>query len=363
MSLSVDCDVMAPPDVESITADWLTAALESNYPGVRVLTCVPSDQMWGMAGKVRVSLTFNERGSELGLPTSMIVKAGFGRFPRDMDWTYTVEVWAYRHVLPTLETNAPKCFFAGIDSEGRSVMILEDLALRGVSFCRILEPLNYRQTAAFLDAFARVHARWWNSPELENPAGLGFLKKLLAPDAAGFWVDHCLQPDAWKQILQTLRVHAIPSCLLDGGRIRHAIERLKIMIDSEPLCLIHGDEHLSNLFLERDGRPGILDWCTRKGLWHMSFGYFLGSALEIDKRRSWEKPLLAYYLERLAVYGVREPPELDQAWLSYRRSLLWGYFVWLTNPDACQIPENNIAASSRFAMAMLDHDTLGLLGA
>src|SRR4030095_10032723 len=133
-----------------------------------------------------------------------------------------------------IEVNTPACYFAGIDRHGRSVMLLEDLAHRNVTFCRVLSPLNYRQAASFLDAYARIHAKWWDSPELNEGGKLGFLQKTMDASAAGFWVEYCMRPEVWSEIMSWPRTKAFPQSVLDKERMRPALERLKQMHAPKP---------------------------------------------------------------------------------------------------------------------------------
>ena len=113
--------------------------------------------------------------------------------------------------------------------------------------------------------------------------------------------------------------------------------------------------------MEADGRPGFLDWQSKKDAWYLSVAYFIGCALDIDKRRVWEAPLLAFYLERLVSYGVAKPPHFEEAWLRYRQSLIWPYFIFLNNEIEMQPEVNNAAVTNRSGMAVLDHDSFSLL--
>jgi hypothetical protein len=46
----------------------------------------------------------------------------------------------------------------------------------------------------------------------------------------------------------------------------------------------------------------------------------------------------------------------------YRCNIVWGLLIWMLNGSQFQTEVNNMAAARRFAMAMIDHDTFGLLG-
>ena len=201
MQPSVISEIRTPRSIEEVTAEWMTSALAVAYPNVEVERCVFENAIWGMAGKARFRLAYNEVGRAANLPATMFVKAGFGKYPPEYEWNYTVEVWAYAWVLPYLETNAPRCYYAAIDEEGRAVVLLEDLLPRNVRFCNLLEPLEYSQAARFLDAYARIHAKWWDSPELEKGGKFDFLVHTMDQGdlGAGFWVNYCLEPENWKR--------------------------------------------------------------------------------------------------------------------------------------------------------------------
>ena len=76
--------------------------------------------------------------------------------------------------------------------------------------------------------------------------------------------------------------------------------------------------------------------------------------------RRWEQPLLSHYLERLRALGV-ESPSFDDAWIAHRRDVMWGFYVWFFNAFTYQTEPSNTAACTRFATAMIDHDTVSLL--
>jgi hypothetical protein len=55
-------------------------------------------------------------------------------------------------------------------------------------------------------------------------------------------------------------------------------------------------------------------------------------------------------------------PELDEAWIDYRRATVHGFLGWLCNLDHWQPAEGNTATYARFGMTMIDHDTYASLG-
>ena len=55
------------------------------------------------------------------------------------------------------------------------------------------------------------------------------------------------------------------------------------------------------------------------------------------------------------------PPSFDEAFEAYRHELAYGYFIFIINESPFQTEAVNTAQAMGFAMAMLDHDTHGLL--
>jgi aminoglycoside/choline kinase family phosphotransferase len=271
-----------------------------------------------------------------------------------------MEARFYREILPRLPINAPRCLYAGDDPERQQhLVILEDLNPRGARFCRVQNPLDFRQAAAFLDIIARYTAQWWDSEELAR------LKLWhwdpLPDDEMGVYQWGQLQPDVWSRFVALPRGTALPKFLHDREQMQRALLRLKAFDRQGPMCFLHGDFHLGNLYHEADGTPGVLDWqCYCTGPWSHDVTYFLVSALDIADRRRWDRALIAHFLERLSELGVA-PPSFDEAWDAYRRQIVDGLYFWLVNPPEFQSEENNCAVAPRFAAAAVDHDTFELM--
>jgi len=350
-----------PLTPEEVTAGWLTEAFASNHPGVEVTEAITEAPVWGTATKLRVQLRYNAAGEAAGLPPSVIVKAGFAEHRELMSHIYAKEVRFYRDLLPDLPINAPRCLFAADDAEHKQhLIILEDLDRRQARFCRVQKPLNYAQTAAFLDVIARYTARWWNSPNLADMSLWHW--DPLPPGDEGVYQWGQLKPEVWKHYMQLPRGAAVPTSLHDRDRMERALLKLQAFDREGPMCFLHGDFHLGNLYHDADGTPGVLDWqsyCT--GPWSHDVTYFMVSALDIADRRKWDRALLGYYLERLAAYGAT-PPDFDTAWGAYRRQIVNGLYFWLVNPVEWQSEVNNCSVAPRFAAAAIDHDTFELMG-
>ncbi|MGF6743437.1 phosphotransferase [Paraburkholderia atlantica] len=356
-----------PLQVEEITPSWLTSALAQSHEGVAIESLALEDVTYGTATKVRVRLAYNARGRELGLPESLIVKGGFVPEYRNLNaYIYEYEARFFKEVHPCLRANVPACFYAQTDSRsGQSIVILEDLRSRQVEFCRVQRPLTFAQAAANLDAQARWHAQYWQSPALENGGELAWLaaQDPLPDGESGTYHWGQLKPDVFASYTQLPRGAALPKRFHDRDWMEQALLDLRAFDRIGPMTFLHGDVHLGNLYFDRDGTPGFLDWQSyRRGPWAHDVTYFLISALDIADRPRWERELLEYYLERLAFHGVDNPPSFESALDAYRRHIVYGLFFWLVNPVEWQAEVNNCAVAPRFAMAALDHEIHDLMG-
>ncbi|GAA1325471.1 hypothetical protein GCM10009610_58570 [Pseudonocardia xinjiangensis] len=93
-----------------------------------------------------------------------------------------------------------------------------------------------------------------------------------------------------------------------------------------------------------------------RGSWAFDVSYTIATSLAVADRRDWERELLAFYVEKLAVAGGTAP-DSDTAWLSYRQQMYWSYFGWLLSIGRSAIqPKFQPARASN---ALLDLDTLG----
>ncbi|MGE0387039.1 MAG: phosphotransferase [Gammaproteobacteria bacterium] len=348
---------------EDITAQWLSEALSTRYPGVRVESAAMETIWRGTATKLRMAVRYNDAGRAAGLPPTLVVKGGLAEHRAMMAPTgaYMIEVHFYCELNPALGMNTPACHFGAIDRERMlGVVIMEDLGPRGVRFSRPTEPLSFAAARGVLEALAGMHARWWNDPRLQE---MDFLCDPLPDDAIiGQWERRQRQPQHWEEFVHRRpRGAAVPVAFHDLDRIGACLDRLRLVDREPPLTLLHGDCHVGNLFFEVDGRPGFLDWQTlRKGPWAHDVNYFMVSALDVADRRRWDRALLMCYLDALAAHGV-EPPGFDAAWEAFLRQCVYGYFFWMVNPDELQPEIYNTAIATRFAMCALDHGAFDLL--
>jgi aminoglycoside phosphotransferase (APT) family kinase protein len=212
-----------------------------------------------------------------------------------------------------------------------------------------------KRAAAGLDTLAALHGQSWAD---ERPQRLG-VEPLLSDSTEPIMRDFL---GALPERFAAPRAFAAPVALHEPDRLRAASAAYRAWVQRNAQCVVHGDAHIGNAYVEADGRVGFVDWQTvALGPWAHDVNYFLVSALDVPDRRAHERELLGHYLKALASFGV-SAPGLDEAWGDYRRATVHGFLGWLCNPDVWQPAEVNTATFARFGMAMIDHDTYAALG-
>jgi aminoglycoside/choline kinase family phosphotransferase len=321
--------------------------------------------MYGTATKVRLNVTYGGASNASAPPPTLIVKGGFSAHRELMYREYMLEARFYSELAPRLDSiRVPRGLHATHDdSQRQAIVILEDLDAREATFCRVQKPLTYDQAAAQLDTLASLHAQWWKSGELAPGGPLAWVDALdpLPEGVLGTYQRSRLVPEVYAECMALPRGVAVSTYFHDRDRMERAMERLRHVDRLGPHCLLHTDPHLGNWYIDRDGRPGLLDWqSVRKGPWAHDVNYCLVSSVDMLDRRAWERALLLHYLDALQSRGV-SPPSFENAWEAYRRQTVYGLYYWLVNPVEFQVEVNNCAVASRFAFAAIDHGTFELL--
>ncbi len=357
-------DVSNSPEVLSIGPDWLTRVLCQTYPDIEISHAKIVEIIQGASVKVRVALTYNDQKCDATLPEIIVIKGGFGR--QDPSWYNAVqatEMRSYRDIVRPSGVIAPKTYFTGYFPEAdHAIIVMEDLSPNDVFFGHALCPYDYDQAAASLSNLAKLHAFWWNDPNLIAPPYSDWLQTI-HNGLLGERHKALLQADDWHYYCSLPRGAGLPKVFKDAERMMKALERLYADYDDIPHTIVHGDYHIGNTYVDANGAGGAYDWNCRRGVWPYDVAYFIVNALDVDDRRSWEQALLQHYLTQLEYHGV-SAPSFDEAWWLYRANILPALITWVGNgDDQGQFqPENvNAAGAVRAAWAAWDLGTLDLL--
>jgi hypothetical protein len=346
-----------PESVYDIDTAWFRHAIRAGGHDVEVLHAERIDVIHSTCTKARFELTYDR---DMGLPSRMILKGAFEDHSERMKDMYQWEARTYKQIAPQVPLNLPRAFWAGIDPQGwRAATLMEDLVQRDVRFCRAQEPFGYDHLRSRLDQLAQLHASTWNSPDLLPGGRWSWVMSRFAPFSMDY-IDYYLEPARWKTYMDSPRGVAVAGPLQNRSWMRDALTRIAAIEADDPFCLIHGDTHPGNLYVERDGTPGFLDPTVSRSAWWLEISYHLVASIDIAHRRDWEGPLLAYYLTALERAGGPRI-DFDEAWLRYRQGLVYGLFIFLINETTFQTEATNTAYTARFGIAAIDHDSARLL--
>jgi hypothetical protein len=367
-----------PLEVGDITAEWLTAALSSRAPGLVVNGFEITRERHGFTSVIHVRLDLNEAGLKAGIPPLIVVKGGFMPYARTYACQYATEAHGLRDIWPGLGLNMPKTYFIDIEpARFQSVIIMEDLNARGVTFTNPFEPSSYDQVKRRLTALAAVHAKTWDSPELRPGGkyadvignGAHTLRLhmeengLIVPPPEGGVTRQAefkqtppfLSPEGWALLWKLPQNAAASVHFRDLEWNRKALLHIEKLNDELPNCLLHGDTHLSNQYEEPDGTPGFYDSMIRREPGYFELAYTITTNLDPYDRRKWERALVAHYIDELERNGVTQ--DFDEVYYYYSLYLHQGYLWFIINDTEWQTVNFNTVNLWRFCSAMMDNGT------
>ena len=340
-----------PLEVSDVTADWLSAALSLQRPGLQVRRLSVDNVIWGTATKVFVTAEYEQTQPAPELPSRLCIKGGFTPELRPaMASGYQTESYFYRDLAPELSAGLPACYYAGVDLEhDQGIVVLADLRATGGTFLDPLAPLKVDLVADGLATMAEWHARtaadhgWMTAPSPLRPVMRGL-----------FRTDH------WAEYTGRLQGEAMARVFADRERTAVALERMWQLEDGGPRSLSHGDANVTNVYVDGEGCPRFLDWqFARFGSWAGDVALFMISALSVEDRRAHAEELMRDYLARKQARGGPSQP-WDQAWSLFATSALYGAMYAIV-PDEMQPAAVRIPLAERFVAAVDDYRTLDLL--
>jgi hypothetical protein len=267
---------------------------------------------------VRLRLTYG--GVADGAPGHLILKIAH---PERVNTTWHAgrqEVAFYNQVAAATPGRlVPRCFDAAWDVTTNGWhLLLEDLTETHRTATVWPLPPTAAQCESIVDAWARFHAAWWDDPRLGT--------------SVGAWRDDL------EANLQRFAGHLAGFADRLGDRLpkerRNLYDRL---LDAAPrlsaryrthrhLTIIHGDSHVWNCLVPRDGSGDdvrLFDWDGwRIDTATIDLAYMMAMHWYPDRRRRLERPLLDRYHAGLVAHGISgyDRGALDD---DYRLSTLW----------------------------------------
>ncbi len=271
---------------------------------------------------VRLRLTYDGAADA---PSSLVLKTGLADRANGLIEAGRREIEFYTEVAAAMPARlVPRCFEAVWDADSKAWhLLLEDLTDSHFIPTKWPLPPTLEQCERIVDTLARLHAAWWDDPRL----GV----------SVGRWFD----ADATNQYLQAFadRYRDFADQLGDRlsrdrrdlyERFLGAAPRLLARYHSHRnLSVVHGDAHVWNCFLPRDGGGDIrlFDWDSwRLDVASNDLAYMMALHWYPERRRRMERPLLDHYHAALVAHGVRgyDRRALDD---DYRFSALWQIMI------------------------------------
>jgi len=352
-----------PMTIEEIDADWLTAALRTQAPGATVRSFEIVDSKRSTCTKLRLRLDLDEAGRAAGIPETVILKGGFEPHSRGKYVMHEREVLGYRDVYPVLKAlRTPAAYFTGVDPEQRqAIVIMEDMDRAGVTWCDPLKPQGFEEVALRLTALAAHHAATWDTDQFAPGGRWDWVGEasVMTRRSYGAVIEDM---ESYRHFIASPRAAAASVRFHDRAWLLETLDKLIAYARTTPQAVLHGDTHLGNLYVERDGTPGFLDSVVSRGPPLEEMTYHLAGALDMADRRRFEGALIQHYLEALRSHGVAAP-SFEAALAQYAIFLARGFVIFMFNDSIFQPEAINTAFVARFSAAMIDHDTYGRLAA
>lgn len=305
-----------PDGPAAITAEWLTEALASSAPGVKVARVDVLDQHSGTTGRMRIRLTYAP--GPTGPETVFVKLAPFDEAQRQLvAFTDMGRREARYYEGPATETplRIPKPYFAAHGEEPTQyVMVLEDLQNAGCSFTTSLERHAQEHGEQVVESLARLHAHFWNDARFDGE--LSWLQPAMRSPLGAQLIDNAVKQFAGE----------FPPVFSELARlyIDHW-ERIAELWDVGERTLIHGDTHAGNQFVD-GGKVGLYDWAVvsrSPGIRDVSI--YLGNSCPTELRRREQDRWLRRYHRVLVDAGV-DAPSFEVLWNRYRLAV---FYAWV----------------------------------
>lgn len=358
-----------PISYDAITDEWLTHIVCKNHPGARVTDHRLDAQDDGNTNRRRIFLSYNEAGQAAGLPPSVFCKALHNLPNRLVDALVGLidgEDSFYNIYRESLDLEAPACLHAAYDRRSfNSIVVLEDVSLKGAAFCKADTPISRERAESQLALLAKLHGRFHGRMETD-PVRAGLRTWEEKFELSNRWFD--LEACCTKGFRAAEQV--VPARLFRREtEIWPATVKSVELHGHRPRTLTHNDTHLRNWYVMADDVMGLGDWqCICRADGGRDVAYTMSTALAVEHRRAWEKDLLRFYLDKLHQEGG---PKIafDAAWDDYRRHLFSALAWWTVTltpsggtvdlpPPEFQPREAALTFIGRMATAIDDLDAL-----
>ncbi|MFQ5696777.1 MAG: phosphotransferase [Myxococcota bacterium] len=331
-----------PSQVEHLTPEWVTSALRAGgfLDTARVARIEreilgQGEGFIGTIVRLRITLDRPERAAPKTLIAKLPISIAQNRTLGEMGGTYEREIRFYQALARDVGIRTPRCYYAAMDpnpAEGHERQIVSFLERLPLWLCRLLmsfffwisrrSPRRYillledlaparvgnqvegcsaREAECAVRALARMHARQWNNPALEDLHWVAPIDTLSRFFHAMFLRAHGRFLEQFGPVFSP----TLPD--LAAWLERHALSLVRSLA-SLPRTLLHGDYRLDNLFFH-EGPEGpeviALDWqVVALGPGELDLAYFITGNVRVHEAAGCERDLVRAYYEELRTHGV-----------------------------------------------------------
>jgi hypothetical protein len=316
--------------MEQVTPHWLTETLRRNghlSPGEVTAVQTIAVHMAPHSTTASLVVDYSPHAAGEALPTHLFLKVS--RTHPDLG---NKEVKFYTNVAPVVLSAAAdlpfaRCYDAVVTETGEYHVLLEDLSVTHVTQPWPMPPTS-AQAKGMLHSLARLHAAWWEHPQLGVMAPLP-TETILQDIIKGARVRCAEMLDGMGDRIAPAR-RAIYTSLCDAWPTR----RMSRMCRGQGLTLVHRDTHFANFMHPLDpvhDTTRLIDWHS----WRVQVGaddiaYTIACQWFPEWRARLEEALLRSYYDDLLVLGVRGYT-WDDLWYDYRASVIRCLLMLIAN--------------------------------
>jgi hypothetical protein len=311
-------DVTFPTTPADVTVPWLSQVIDAPVAAIQYENL--GEGVGVMAEVSRLHVTYAEPVDRA--PTFILKTASPAEANRDTATTYGFyrrEVRFYQEVAHGLSLRVPRAWFSDMaESSVPFAILMEEIV--GAQPMDQLVGCTVEEAEAVVDALALLHARWWNSPDLDqldwlppvnNDMYKGYAQVMpqLAPLLRSAWEDR-LDPAGWP--------------IVEAMESRY-VNYLDWWMRSGHVTFCHYDVRPDNILLPAAGSGDalcLLDWqLAVRHTGTFDLAYFLGQNVSPEFRRTHQDRLLRRYHDAITGLGVTGY-SFDRCWDDFRRGML-----------------------------------------
>jgi aminoglycoside phosphotransferase (APT) family kinase protein len=254
------------------------------------------------------------------LPTSLVLKLSRADLHPELLNAGRHEVEFYRATQSQPKpVSIPLIYSAEVDEANSSHIIMQDLSDSHFQKPLPIPPSN-RHCELIVESLAKLHALWWNSPQLGMQLGTRYTEQEAIAS------EKRLQ-DTYPRFVDYLGDALLPAQrrMYEKVLASDLLWRLsKRLIEQHNVTVVHGDVHTGNVLLPKFERDPVvlIDWHR----WAIDLGTFdlafmIALHWSAARRAILEKALVRHYYEVLVEHGVSNVT-WEACWDDYRAEVI-----------------------------------------